>query len=157
MIDVIIGMVIFLITILLISQFNTSKPSLESAKKTLTRTEEVFFEQEVSDIENPTLLELRDQGSIPDFQMSLDELIAYFYHQGNVSTAKQLVGNSSTWVSAQMGFSYAINDTILYSTPSIVTSEENSTIRISRNKITVLSGELHEDIVVEVTEVSVWQ
>ncbi|MGM5481338.1 MAG: hypothetical protein ACQESE_02915 [Nanobdellota archaeon] len=157
-IDVIIGIMIFFVTIVIITSFHTSKPSLDASENTIKRVSETLFEIRISQFENnDKIIELREQDKIPDYDMSIEELAAYYWHQNDVNTSKELIGNSTMWMSSQTGFSYIINGTEIYRKEAAITEEQASNVKLSRKKITMVGSEGNESYQPIITEVKVWQ
>ena len=156
-IDVIIAILILFVTIIIITSFYTSKPSLEGAENTIARASETLFNIRISMIENEKTIEMRTNGTIPDFDMTVEEVATYYWYQNKTNTSRQLIANTTKWISAQTGFAYVINDTEVYRKEAAITTENESKVRLSRKKITLVEGSANESYKPVLTEVRVWQ
>lgn len=154
--DVVIGVFIFFLTILLISHFNISKPSLDSSEKAIDRVSKNLFTMPIRNFDNAKTTEMRMNDRIPDMSMTVNQVVVYYWYQDNETMARELVGNTTRWMTGQTGFSYLVNGTEIYNRSAVVTTENESGIKLSRKKVTLLEqGE--EEYPPVVVEVSVWQ
>ncbi|MFW6378496.1 MAG: hypothetical protein ACOCZV_00575 [Nanoarchaeota archaeon] len=156
-IDVVIGIMIFFITIVLITSFSTSKPSLDASEKAIERVSTSLFEKSVTYVDNEKTTALKENNAIPSLDMTVNQLAVYFYLENNQSESRQLIANTTSWATGQIGFSYHINETLIYNKSASVKTQENSDVRLSRKKITLLNGEENVRYEPVVVEVRVWQ
>ncbi|MFP4119040.1 MAG: hypothetical protein ACLFTH_03215 [Candidatus Woesearchaeota archaeon] len=156
-IDVIIAILILFITIIIITSFYTSKPALDATENTITRASETLFNIRIADIDNPKTIEMRSDGKVPDFDMSIDEVVTYYWYHNDTNMSRQLIANSTSWLSSQTGFLYLINDTEIYRREAAITTENESDVKLSRKKITLVQGSGNTSYKPVLTEVRAWQ
>lgn len=172
-IDVIMGIFIFVLTIILLSTFYSSSPALSGAGQTIDNIYQESFLTPISDIgtTNPGIEELRALGYIHDTTITIDQLIlslnkTYDFDNETVQDfAWNIFSNMTSWVPEQYGvlFVASIDDSpiTLYLRESALATVEESQVGISRYKICALSPSMDvrpkPNEAISIFEVYVWQ
>ncbi len=170
LIDVLIAAFIFLVTILTLFSFRSFSPSLGGITQAVDNIYDSFCRTEVKDIgtNNIALYNLHNQNlSCPPHQ-SLDECIWLLRYeldvQSNTSAnyetwkniSRAISGNATSWLQPNYGLEIKINKTTIYlRNASIIDLNESST-KLTRRKITVLTPNITFTAPSVTTEVIVW-
>lgn len=158
-IDVLIGMFIFIVTIFLIFGYTSFQPSLGGAKQTLDIAEQKFFALPLSKVDSGNAFLAILKNSHPDYKSTytVDEFVYLLYNKSDMVNASLLIGNLTEWIPANMGFNYSINGQEIYSRQAISKSMDQSSVKLAQKKITLLSPNITTQYDLAITEVVVWQ
>jgi len=168
-VDVIIGIFIFVITIIMLSTYYTSSPALSGVGQTIDNIYQEAFLTSISTIgtTNPAIESLRSQGYVLDTTITVDQLIlsldkTYGFSEDEfINASSAIFSNMTTWVPEQYGLAFVINDIFVYERNSSLVTIEESQVGISRYKISALAPSM--DVrpkpteAVSLFEVNVWQ
>lgn len=172
-IDVIMGIFIFVITIILLSTFYSSSPDLSGTGQIIENIYQEAFLTPISDMgtANEGIEAIRDEGYLLDTTITVDQLILSFNKTYNLDDesvqeySHNIFSNMTSWVPEQYGLlfvaSFDDESVVLFRRNSSIVTVEESQVGISRYKICALSPSMdvrpkpHEAI--SVFEVYVWQ
>jgi hypothetical protein len=170
--DVLLGVFIFVITIILLSTFHSSTPSLIGVGQVMDNIYQEVYLTPVIVIgvtSNPVLQNLSNQGLLTNEQLTIDQLLMWLHENKELlpssqtygGLVKDLLGNATTWVPPQYGYRLYMGNKLLYEKNSSFTSFEESIMGISRYKITVLNPSIQSvpapSQAINTSEVIVWQ
>lgn len=147
-IDVLIGVLIFATTVFIISGFSTSTPSSIAINQQLDLLSTQLFQTELrnTDINNDFLFNLKQNNSLYDPFLTLDEFIYELILHDDSANATLLIQNITSWLPETFGFNYSIdngvNITTVYFVNSSISTYEGSRSRMSREKITLLGSNI---------------
>jgi hypothetical protein len=179
--DVLLGVFIFVITIVLLSTFHSSTPSMIGVGQIMDNVYQEIFLTPLSAIgtSNPAIQELYDiPFCITDTSITIDQLILILRSHCNLDetealqTTHHILSNATNWVPEQYGLWVLIWDiTIftfqqdemptLYQRNSTLTEISQSSTGVSRYKISALSPSIHQlpkpSEAISSFEVVIWQ
>lgn len=154
-IDVIIGVFIFVMTILIISSFSVPKTSLGAVEQNLDVVAIDFFETTVGEFKSvdPNLYDSLPYEFVRDPSLSLDELIYYLHYEGRNDLAREVVISSTSWLPSNYGFSYGVR-TFSYTRDKAGSSD--ILMNLSMKKMTIVLVSIDEILPTGTTVISVW-
>lgn len=159
-IDVIIGVLIFLTTVLVISSFFVPRPSLGGINQNLDILTEDFFTLSVVDLPDDVL------ASVPDTyqgrsDLTLDELLYLLEYQEPTYDTEidEIIEGVISWLPAQFGFNYNITQgaaTLYTRQTSLGIGYGDADVVVSRMKVTGLNS-FDGLTLPTLTEVTIWR
>ncbi len=158
-IDVIIGLFIFLIAIFIITSYSRFSPSFGSVEQTMNALEYKFFRQPLTKVDpgNPFLAMLKENNSLYSSSFTVDEYVYVLYNNSDPVNASALLANLSTWLPANVGFNYTIDGLEIYSQQAASKTLEESGVKISSKKLTLVSANITTFYDLAITELVIWQ
>ena len=156
-IDVIVAVLIFSVTVAIIASFNTNQPSRASVEETMGIIVTDLMQTEIKDVAtSPTLQALRLDGNITNLDLTIDQVLIILFDDGELNNAQNIVAEATAWVSPQFGMNYSIDGTQIYYRPAIIDAND-SQVQLSTRKVSVVEANLSTYYPTRVTEVIVWQ
>jgi hypothetical protein len=157
-VDVVIGVLIFLTTILVISTFFIPQHSLSGISQNLDMVANDFFSLSVTSLQSNLTSDLPKEY-IQD-SVSVDELLYLLAINGSYSSnISSIIESVIDWLPNQFGFKYYIDqkNTLLYSrTTNSGLTESNSKVKLSKSKITIIDSS-YGLAYPAVSEVTIWR
>lgn len=158
--DVFIGSMILLVTIILILGYMNRTTSLSGVEQQAELLKSDIFDTEVSQVgsDNVALQTLRAANDVPYFTASVDEYIYYLILEGRTIDAAQVVEGIVNGVPGQYGVEYVIltdPETVVYSRNDV--SKDDSETMYSVRALTLTRSDFKTVSEPIVTEVRVWQ
>lgn len=155
-VDVLIGVLVFFVTIAIISSFHVSAPSLGGVEQTLGLLTNDLYTIALANIsDNPAIIELN--LTVFDKGMSIDDLVLQLVKSGNKSQAVLVITNATAWLPQQFGFEYSLDNVSIYKKSSLLISKNDSSVMLSQKKISLFTPSLNSPFSSGVTEVTLWQ
>jgi len=174
LIDVLIAAFIFLVTVLTLFSFRSFTPSLEGSTQSIDNVYGSLCMTEIKDIggNNPSLFQLQMSNYSCPRSFTIDECLWLLYYNLNLNNVTNIsnhpnyplwinysgaiISNSTSWLSDNYGFTFSIDGNLLYYKPASITTFENSSTKLSRRKITVLTPNVTFTAEPVISEVVVW-
>lgn len=170
LIDVLIAVFIFLVSVLMLFSFNSFTPSLEGLTQTIDNVYDSLFMTELKDIgsNNAELNLLRYNNITYNPYLTLDEYIWLLYLEWGednfphweetwLNHSSALIANSSSWLTPNYGMSFSINGTLVYYRNASISSYNESVTKLSKRKITAIAPNISFIAEPVISEVVVWQ
>ena len=158
-IDVIIGVLIFLTTVLVISSFFVPKQTLSGIDQNLDMLTEDFFSLPTSALDENLTKDLPLMYQDQD-DLTVDELLFILDENGSFDGEMDaIIEDLIVWLPSQFGFSYYIKqgDSTLYSRPTALgVDAENADVLVSRKKVTGIDSEFGFQTPT-LSEVTIWR
>jgi len=162
MLDVFIGIGIFIITIILLSAFHSSKPSTAGTEQLIDNIATDVFRTPLSEVifTSDAVALLFENDVVSDDSFTVDELIVLLMENDGQDTAEQVLDEVLFWLPDTVGVEYIYtpiegSSTILFEQSSLI-DEETSVVGLSRNKLTFVA-DVAVDYDLVVSEVKAWQ
>lgn len=161
-VDALIGIMIFSMTVFIISGFNVYDPSDGAIVQHLDLVSQDLFETQALYMDSSSQF-LQDLRKNPHYveEETLDEFIYSLYLSGDVVSPSYLVGNVTNWIESSYGINYSIDtgdETItIYYRESETTSYEDSSTSFSREKATLLGSNITHYIKPAFSKVVLWR
>ncbi len=158
-IDVLIGLFIFVLALFLIASYSTFTPSLGSVDQTLQAMQQRFFELPLTkaDPGNAFLASLKENNSLYNPSFTIDEFIYVLYNNSQLANATLLLANISTWVPANVGFNYSLDGHEIYSKQALSKTMQESDVKLSQKKLTLVSANITTSYELAITKLEIWQ
>jgi len=171
LIDVLIAAFIFLVTVLTLFSFRSFTPSLEGSTQTIDNVYDALCMTEIKDIggNNVALLNLQMSNLSCPRTFTIDECLWLLYYKLDLDKnnrtnnyelwtnySKSIVSNSTSWLEDNYGMRFSINNKLIYLRNASLTDAGNSTTKLSRRKITVLTPNVTFTADPVITEVTIW-
>ena len=174
LIDVLIAAFIFLVTVLALFSFRSFTPSLEGSTQAIDNVYTSLCMTEIRDIgaTNTALSQLQQISNIScPATFTLDECLWLLHYKLNISDTNpsssqnydvwlnystNIVANATSWLSDNYGLEFVVANTSLYTKNASITSLENSSTKLSRRKITVLTPNITFTADPVISEVVIW-
>jgi len=138
--DVVIAILIFMVTVLIISNFFIPKPSISGTEQTINILSSDLFTLPLTQLSENTTNKIPEEYLINS--VSVDEYIYLLELKGNHSFAKEIVKEILEFWPGNYGFKYyidTINVTVFEKNTSLGISINQSNTLLSRYKVTVLN------------------
>lgn len=157
LIDVFIGVFIFIITLFLVNSFQVPKSTLGGAQDQLDLLADDLFTIQVVEF-GSIIQDTVHPNYTTDLTLTVDQLVYILYTDNQTQQARNLVGNLSTWLPSHFGFEYSVNGSVIYGRNTITGVMQNqSDVRLTRKKITALEPTLNTSYPFTVSEVVLWR
>ena len=169
LIDVVFAAFIFLVTLLALFSFRSFTPSLEGLTQSVDNVYDSVCNTEIYDIgaNNPSVFNLPTQNLSCPVHSTLDEcvwLLSYetdaFSSSSNnerwLNLSHAILSNATSWLSPNYGLEISINSTVVYRRNASIISLNESSTKLTRRKITVLTPNITFTALPAITEVTVW-
>lgn len=162
-IDVIIAVLIFLTTVLVISNFFVLKPSLGGIDQNLDILTKDFFTLPVANLSNDVL------ASVPEVyqkrsDLTVDELLYLLQSQNPTYNPNitEIIKSLISWLPSQYGFNYSLiqaNADLYYRPTSLNVAYNDADVVVSRMKVTGINSKDSKGTLIppSLTEVTIWR
>jgi hypothetical protein len=155
--DVIIAVLIFTVTIVVLVSFNSSRPSIAGTQETLDIVVADLMNIEIRDISSsPHLQDLRLDGYPISVDNTVDQALLMLVNDSRLADAQLVVLEITSWLPPQYGLNYSVSGEQIYFRNAI-RSVEDSQVRLSYKKLTILESNLTRSFSPAISEVVVWQ
>lgn len=160
LIDVFLGIFIFVMSIVIMLSFNVFLPSSSDVQQRMeTLTEDLFVTQlQDADISNTHVNYLRfNKNPYYSPYISIDQLVYLLYNHSQLENATKLIGNTTSWLPPTFGINYTINGEEIYSRQAQTITLEESLTGLIKTKITMVSSNVTSFYDPVVTKLEIWQ
>lgn len=158
-IDVFIGLFIFVLAIFIIASYVNFSPSSSSAEQTMDSLTHKLFRLSLikTDPGNSLLTEFKLNNSLYDSSFTVDEFVFILVNHSQQQNASLLLENLTYWVPANVGFNYSLNGQEIYSRQTISKTLQESTLKLTQKKITLVAANITTAYDMALTELVIWQ
>lgn len=158
-VDAVIGMLIFLTTVLVISTFFIPQHSLSGITQNLNMVANDLFTLPVTSLDSNLTSDIPQE--YVKSSISVDELLYLLADNGSYSSnISAIIGSVIDWLPSQFGFKYHIdqgsNQLLYYRTTNSALGEDDSKVKVSKSKITIIDSEFGLKFPT-VSEVTLWR